>query len=149
MRKVLVVALAVFLVAGVAWAAGKGTAKEAKAMVEKAIAYYKANGQEKAFAEFNNPRGKFVDRDLYIWVTTFKGHILSHGANEKLIGKDLYDLKDTDGKQFIKEIIDKAKVSNNGWVDYKWTNPLSKKVEPKSIYFEKFNNLVFICGFYK
>jgi len=57
MRKVLVVALAVFLVAGVAWAAGKGTAKEAKAMVEKAIAYYKANGQEKAFAEFNNQRG--------------------------------------------------------------------------------------------
>lgn len=148
-RKMLITALAVVLAAGVAWAAGKGTAKEAKAMVEKAVAYYKANGQEKAFAEFNNPGGKFVDRDLYVWVTTMQGKVIAHGANEKLIGKDLYNLKDTDGKQFIKEIVDKAKVSNNGWVDYKWTNPVSKKVEQKSIYFEKFNNLVFVCGCYK
>jgi cytochrome c len=149
MKNVLVLVMVGLMMAGAAWASSKGTAKEAKAMVVKAVAYYKANGQGTAFAEFNNRNGKFVDRDLYIWVATMNGKVISHGVNAKLIGKDLYGLKDTDGKQFIKEIIDKAKAKGSGWVDYKWTNPVSKKVEQKSVYFQKVNDLIVVCGFYK
>jgi cytochrome c len=148
-RKVLVMVLVGLLVAGAAFAAEKGTAKEAKAMVQKAIAYYKANGQDTAFAEFNNPRGKFVDGDLYIWVGTLNAKVIAHGANKALIGKDLYNLKDPDGKQFMKEIVDVAKAKGSGWVDYKWSNPVSKKIEHKSVYLQKVDDKVFVCGFYK
>jgi len=55
--------------AGIVQAAEKrGTAAEAEALVKKAIAYMKSNGREAAFAEINNPKGKFTDRDLYIFV---------------------------------------------------------------------------------
>jgi signal transduction histidine kinase len=149
MKKALVTVMVVLMLAGAAWAAEKGSAKEAKAMVGKAIAFYKANGQDKAFAEFNNTKGKFVDRDLYIWVGTMKAKVVAHGANSKLIGKELYNLKDTEGKQFMKEIVDTAQAKGSGWVDYKWTNPVSKKVEHKSVYLEKYKDLIFVCGFYK
>ncbi len=149
MKKMWVIVMAGLMLAGAAWASEKGSAKEAKAMVGKAVAYLNANGQAKAFAEFDNSRGKFVDRDLYIWVSDLKGKVVSHGVNAKLIGKELYGLRDTDGKQFIKEIIDVAKAKGSGWVDYKYTNPVSKKVEQKSVYFEKVKDLIIVCGFYK
>ncbi len=63
----------------------------------------KANGKEKAFADFCNPKGAFVDPDLYITVYDLTGKCLAHGANSKMIGKDLIGLKDPDGVAFVKE----------------------------------------------
>ncbi|RPI72094.1 MAG: histidine kinase [Desulfobacteraceae bacterium] len=128
-----------------------GTADEAKALVQKAVAFMKANGNEKALAEFNNAKGQFIDRDLYIYVVDVKDNAkcLAHGANSKLIGQNLIDFKDTNGKLFMKEILKISNDKGSGWVDYKWTNPTTKNNDPKSAYFEKINNLVVICGFYK
>ncbi len=128
-----------------------GTANEAKDLVEKAIAYMQANGNEKAFAEFSNASGKFVDRDLYIYVADINANAkcLAHGANTKLINKELIEFKDSDGKLFIKELVEKAKSNGSGWEDYKWTNPVTKKIEAKSVYFKKVNNLIVACGCYK
>jgi signal transduction histidine kinase len=150
MKKTIFVFISLFFVAS-AFAATSGTADEAKAMVLKAVAFLKANGPEKAFAEFDNTKGQFVDRDLYIWVADLKDNAkcLAHGANPKLIGQSLIDFKDTDGKLFIKEIVNLANTKGSGWVDYKWTNPVTKNIDPKSVYFEKLNNLVVVCGFYK
>ncbi len=139
----------------VLWVAGSalagGTADEAKGLVEKAVALMKASGNEKAFKEFSDPKGKFVDRDLYIWVADINANAkcLAHGANAKLIDKELIEFKDSDGKLFITEIVNLAKSKGNGWVDYKWTNPVSKKIEQKSVYLQKVDNLVVTCGFYK
>jgi len=130
-------------------AAEKGTAKEAKALLDKAVAYYKANGKDKAFAAFNDTKGKFVDRDLYIYVLNLKGDVVSHGANAKLIGQHLIELKDSDGKMFIKGIIDGANAKGTGTMDYKWTNPQSKRIEQKSTYFEKVGDIILVCGYYK
>jgi len=149
MKKLMaIIMVAAFLACGIAYAA-KGTAKEAQAMVDKAIAYFQANGKAKAFAAFDDPKGQFVKDDLYIYVLDFKGDILSHGANKKLIGQHFIDIKDADGKLFFREIIDVAKTKGSGWVDYKWTNPLSKKVEPKSAYVKKNGDYIFCCGIYK
>jgi cytochrome c len=149
MKKLFVVILINLFAFSFAFAGG--TANEAKALVEKAITYVKANGNEKGFAEISNLKGKFVDRDLYVWVADMNSNAkcLAHGANEKLIGKDLIEFKDSDGKLFISEIVNVAKAKGTGWVDYKWTNPVSKKIELKSVYFEKVDNLVYACGFYK
>ena len=149
MKKLLILILVILLCAGVSFAAGKGSAKEAKALVAKAVEFWKANGKEKAFAEINNPKGKFVDRDLYVMVMDLNGKMLAHGATAALIGKNLYDLRDPEGKYMVREFINVAKTSGSGWVDYKWTNPVTKKVENKSSYVQKHENLMLICGIYK
>jgi cytochrome c len=143
--------LAVFMVAvsQVAYAGEFGTKDEAVALVKKAVVEIKANGQDKTFAQFNDPKGKYVDRDLYITVYDMNGKCLAHGANAKMIGKDLMDLKDPDGKPFVRERTELAKTKGSGWVDYKFTNPVTKKVEPKSQYFEKTDDIIVSCGFYK
>lgn len=130
-------------------AAEKGTTAEAEAMVKKAVAYYKANGRDKAFAEFSTPKGQFTDRDLYIFVYDLNGKCVAHGANQKMIGIDLLEMKDPDGKQYVKERIDIVKTKGKGWQDYKFPNPISKKIEQKSAYIEKMDNYVIGCGAYK
>lgn len=127
-----------------------GTADEAVAMVQQVIASFKANGREKTFAEINNTTtGKFRDRDLYVTINDLNGKNLAHGANPKMQGKDLIDLKDADGKYFVRERIDLAKTKGKAWQDYKFVNPISKQIEPKSMYIEKYEDMIINCGIYK
>jgi len=145
-----VLALGFIFGATPALAQSKGTAKEATAMVEKAIAHIKKVGREKAFADFDNPKGGFVDRDLYVVVYDLKGKVLAHGANAKMIGKDMIDLRDVDGKYFVKERVEMmAKPDAKGWQDYKFMNPTTSAIEPKSMYLQRFEDLIIGCGIYK
>ena len=150
MRKVLWVVMVFCFLMGLAisdtYAAGQA---DAQALVGKGAAFYKANGKDKAFAEFSNPKGQFTKGDLYIFVIDTKGITMAHGGNAKLVGKDMSELKDADGKFFMKEIIKTATDKGKGWVDYKWTNPVTKKVEDKTTYVEKVDGYVFGCGVYK
>lgn len=118
-------------------------------MVHKAIAFMKTNGREKAYAEINNSRGQFIDRDLYVVVYDMNGRNLAHGGNAKMIGKDLIDMKDVDGKPYMKERIELIKAKGKGWQDYKFVNPVSKQIEQKSMYVEKFEEIIIGCGIYK
>ncbi len=147
MKKLVTIMLMVLIVTGTAYAAG--TADEAKALVAKAIASIQSNGKDKSFAEFSDNKGKFVDRDLYIFVVDFNGLTLAHGGNAKLVGKDMSGLKDADGEYFIKKMMTLAKAKGSGWVDYKWANPVSKKIEPKSTYIQALDNYFVGCGIYK
>jgi cytochrome c len=150
MRRVLLVVMVCFFLMGLAlsdtYAAGQA---DAKALIEKGVAFYKANGKDKAFAEFSNPKGQFTKGDLYIFVVDSKGNVFAHGGNAKLVGKDMSELKDADGKFFMKEIIKTANEKGKGWVDYKWTNPVTKKVDDKTTCVEKVDGYVFGCGVYK
>lgn len=138
------------LLAGLpASAAERGTPEEAMAMAKKAIAYIKANGKDKAFAEINDPRGQFTDRDLYVVVYDLNGKNLAHGQNPRMIGKDLIDIRDGDGKYYMRERIEIIKTKGKGWQDYKFLDPLTKKIEPKSMYIEKLDDMIVGCGIYK
>jgi cytochrome c len=148
MKRILVAMLVPMLVVSFAFAGG-GTADEAKSLIEKATAYVKANGKEKAFAEFTNRQGSFVDRDLYIFAVDFKGLTIAHGGNAKLVGKDMLELKDADGNLFIKSFIETAQTKGSGWVDYKWVNPQTSKIENKSTYVQKIDDYFLGCGIYK
>ena len=139
----------VLAVGSMAFAAEFGTAAEAEALVKKAIQLVKAEGKEKAFAEVNNPKGKFVDRDLYIFVYDMDGKCVAHGFNQKMIGKELIEIKDSDGKLYVKERVEIAKTKGKGWQDYKFTDPITKKIEPKSAYVERVENMIVGCGVYK
>lgn len=117
--------------------------REAVAMVERALAYIQANGKEKALAEFNNPKGAFVDRDLYVFAYDFFGVNKALATNPGLVGKNLIDMKDADGKEFIKDLI-KVVNKGGGWYDYKWDG------KEKSSYVVKVDDTLWIgCGEYK
>ncbi len=137
------------LAGGSAGAESFATRDEAVAMVGKAASHLKAAGNEKAFTAFNDKAGGFTDRDLYIVVYDRTGRCLSHGANPKLIGKDLSDAQDIDGKLYVKERVDLARTQMSFWQDYKFTNPTNKKVEPKQTYCEVANDLIVCGGIYK
>jgi cytochrome c len=142
-------ALCTALMINSATAGDKATRPEAEAMVKKAVEFVKTNGAETAYSEFNNRQGQFTDRDLYIVVYDLTGKVLAHGANLKLIGKDLSDSTDADGKAFVQERIDLGKVNQSFWQDYKFANPVSKKIEPKQTYCERLGDVVVCGGIYK
>jgi signal transduction histidine kinase len=153
MKKTVSLVVAFFLItfAGIAAAAEKGTPEEAKALVKKAVAYMQEVGKEKALAEFNNPKGKFVYKDLYVWATAMDGTNLSHPYTPALIGKNMYNLKDADGKLFVQERIAQVKAKGSGTIEYRWTNQNTKKVELKVAYFEAVPgmDLFLNCAYYK
>jgi cytochrome c len=121
------------------------TKEEAIAMVKDAVAFIKEQGPDKAYTEISNKGGHFHDRDLYITVLDLDGKVLAHGQNENLVGKVLIDTKDADGKQFVKERMEVIRHQSSFWQHYKFMNPVTKKVEPKQMYCERFNETA-VCG---
>jgi cytochrome c len=129
---------------------GGATKEEAVAMVKKGVAYVKANGKDKAYTDISDKaNAEFHHQDLYLTVYALDGTVRAHGANAKMIGKNLIELKDIDGKAFVKERMDLAKTNATFWQDYKFTNPETKKIEPKSMYCEKLDDTVVCGGIYK
>jgi cytochrome c len=128
---------------------GNATAAEATAMVKKGVAFIKSAGRDKGYTEISTKGGQFTDRDLYLTVYALDGTVRAHGANEKMIGKNLIELKDVDGKAFVKERVELAASKGTFWQDYKFTNPVTKKIEPKSMYCEKLDDAVVCGGIYK
>jgi signal transduction histidine kinase len=138
--------------AGSALAQKKGefaTKDEAQAMVKKGVAFIKKEGKDKGYAEITNKKGQFTDRDLYLVVYGLDGVVRAHGANEKMVAKNLIDLKDVDGKPFVKERVEMGKTNATFWQDYKFSNPVSKKIEPKQMYCERLEDTVVCGGIYK
>jgi cytochrome c len=132
-----------------ALAAEFATKEEAVAMVKKATVFIKEQGPDKAYTEISNKNGQFTDRDLYVVVYGLDGKVLAHGSNEKLIGKDMIDAQDVDGKYFVKERADLARKQPQFWQDYKFVNPTNKKVEPKQMYCERLGETAVCAGIYR
>jgi len=128
--------------------ADRGTAEEAKALVTKAIALYDRAGREKAFASIEDPKQGFVDRDLYIFVFGPKRTIVAHGGNPKLVGTAAESLVDEDGVHFGTRFMDETTATGN-WIDYKWRDPASGKVLPKSSWVVRHDGHIFGAGIYK
>jgi cytochrome c len=129
-------------------AADRGSEVEAEALVKKAVEFYKKNGKDKALAEYQKNPGPFVDRDLYVTVYTPNADCLAH-INPKMVGKNMMELRDGNGKQHIKERMEMAKKGEKGWQDFTFFNPVSKAIEPKRMYWEKHDGLIFAAGAYK
>jgi signal transduction histidine kinase len=150
-RKLLIIAaLAAFGVSTGAHAKDEfGTQKEAEAMVVVAVAHIKKAGADTAYKDFTDKKAPFVDRDLYVVVYGMDGKPLAHGQNPKMVGKELMDMKDPDGKEFVKERVSLAKSKGKFWQEYKFTDPISKKVLPKQAYCEALSETIVCVGAYK
>lgn len=141
--------LLLLCLSGAALADRPSTAEEASALVKKTIAYLKKNGQDKTLQAASHPSTTFVDRDLYVSVYDLDGKVLAHGSNPKLVGVNVANLRDANDKYFIKDILAVAAAAGNGWVDYKWVDPVSKNLRDKSVYVEKTGGMIIAAGYYK
>jgi cytochrome c len=117
--------------------------------VRKAVTFYKGGGKDIALAEFSNPIGTFVKDQQYVFVLDLDGIMLAHGMNEKYAGMNFIDLKDSEGKNFIREIVDIAKTKGSGWVEYNWYHPVTKQERIKTVYFEQVDDVIICSGIYQ
>jgi len=157
MKKFAVVLMILGLCSFFAYSQDSANAKKAKALVKSAIEFYKANGKDKFLTEVSNSKGKFSEGEWYIFVFDVSSDesakcIARGDGNLKLIGVNMWEMKDPTGKFYIQEMVKLVKTKKMGWLDYKRSNPKTKKIEPKSSYIELLpdNKDIFLgCGFYK
>jgi cytochrome c len=118
------------------------------AVVKKAVAFYQANGKDKALAEFNNKEGQFAKGEDYIDVHDLNGVCVAHPISPAKVGMNRLDQSDSAGKFYVKDLIDAAKQKPSGWIEYVMKNPVSGKLENKIAYWEVHDGLIFKAGTY-
>lgn len=128
-------------------AAERGTAEEAQAMVANAIAVFDAKG-ETVFADITQQKEGYRDRDLYIFVIGPDQKVVAHGGFAERVGINVLEQVDPDGKEYGKAFIAEA-TADGVWVDYKFNDPESGEVLPKSSWVVLHNGYIFGCGIYK
>ena len=150
MRIRTIAAVAIALLAGTTLAlAVPATKDDAIAMVKKAVAAIKADGPEKAYAAISTPAGQFVDGEIYVVVSDFEGVTVAHATNPKLIGKNMMEAQDVDGKFFAKDMTALAHKQASFWYDYKFANPVTKKIQVKDFYCEVLSSTRVCAGVYR
>ncbi len=97
--------------------------------VGAAAALLKSEGQTKAFKAFATPT--WFQSPTYVFVADFKGVIYFNVNKDYPNGSNVYNEKDSNGKFFVQEMIQIAKTTGNGFVEYRIKNPATGKVEPK------------------
>jgi uncharacterized protein len=118
-------------------AAEFGTREEAVAMVRRVQAKVKKDGLEATFKAINAGVKEFKDRDLYVFMLDLDGNSPANAGVPAVVGKNLADLKDQDGKFLGRDLIALARNPGSGWIDYRWPNPATKTIEDKSAYVER------------
>src|SRR5262245_43169077 len=104
-------------------AADRGTPAEAKVMLQKAVAHYKAVGRKQALADFTAKKAPFGDRDLYVVCIGSDHTIIANGGFPQYVGMSADALKDADGKSVGQQGWDVASTKGEGAVRYRWINP--------------------------
>jgi cytochrome c len=125
----------------------RGTPEEAQALADRAVVHMRQVGPVAAIKDFNDPKGGYSDRDLFVIVYDPDGIIMT--GIPALIGKNARALTDVTGKEFGKEIINAAYTKDGSWVEYHMTDPATKKVELKTSYIRKFDDYIVFVGAYK
>jgi signal transduction histidine kinase len=147
--KLLATVTALCLVSAAALA-NEPTEKDAIAMAERGAAMVKAKGKDEVMKRITAKDPDFVQGSLYIDMRDVKtGIVLAHPYNPSIVGKDLTDVPDANGKKYRREIIELAAAKGKGWVDYQYKNPTSGKIEPKTTYILLVDGVVLEAGLYK
>jgi cytochrome c len=143
----LVPVASLLLVGATALAAERGTPTEARAMLAKAVAHYKAVGRKQALEDFNKKVGPFGDRDLYVGCIGPDHVAIANGGFPSLVGSSADALKDADGRPLGRVLWDAA-LKGQDSVRYRWLNPVSGKTEPKISFVAKAGDDVCLVGAY-
>jgi cytochrome c len=147
--KLTATAIALCLAGGAALA-NEPSEKDAIAMAERGAALIKSKGKDEMMKRINAKDPDFVQGSLYVDLRDVKtGIVLAHPYNPSIVGKDLTDVPDANGKKYRREIIELAAAKGKGWVDYQYKNPTTGKIEPKTTYILLVDGVVLEAGLYK
>ncbi len=124
-------------------------AQKAVDLVKKAAEYMSVYGKENCMNELKKKNGRFCKGDLFVFAYDTTGVMIAHPKNHKLIGVNLIDVPDVEGKMYRKEMIKIAKQKGSGWVDYTYKNPEKKQIEFITAYVYQSGDLVLCCGVHK
>ncbi|CDG80936.1 putative uncharacterized protein [Janthinobacterium agaricidamnosum NBRC 102515 = DSM 9628] len=123
---------------------------DAIALVDKAVANIQKKGIEDACKDFADAKSGYIKGDLYVFVHNDSASMICHATNPKLNGRAMVELKDADGKFFVKEMRDRAMAGESAWINYIWLNPVTKALEEKSSYVRKATNQYWVgVGIYQ
>jgi signal transduction histidine kinase len=148
MRKVLAMsALALTLAAGQGLAQDHGTAEEARAMLEAAVAALEAD-EAAALTAFTAGEPPFRDRDLYVFCAGADGIMSAHGANTALIGENLRALADVNGFAFGEAFYATAVAGEYRTVEYHWPRPGESEPAAKVSYLTMAGDQLCGVGYY-
>jgi len=142
MRMILGVALAVLATS--AQAAPSPTPGKAKAMLAKAVAFYKRNGRDEALNAFNRHKPPFSSQGLYVFCIGPDRKLVADGEFREFIGQSADLLKDASGKPLGQGFLDIAQKNGHGEMHYQFLDPTTHLIKPKVSYFEKIETDV--CG---
>ncbi|MBC3257169.1 cache domain-containing protein [Pseudomonas paralactis] len=127
--------------------AQEADAQAAKALLEKALAYYQQHG-DKAFAAFSR-QGEFIDQDRYVFVVDTEGVLLaSGGPSSALIGRDVSEVLGPDLRQSFKEALKVPESQGIQQADYRWQNWNDGKVEHKHVFYQRAGKRILAVGYY-
>jgi len=125
-------------------------AEQAKALAERAVAHIRAVGRDQAFADFSRPDGGFVDGALYVYCQDVSGVVVAHGGNPLLVGRNMAGVRGPDGRLANVEINQLGFSQGSGWLEFRWPNPATKRIELKAAYVLKVDDhTVGGSGYYK
>jgi cytochrome c len=125
--------------------ANAATAAQAQALAERAVAHIHDVGRDQAFADFSRPDGGFVNGELYVFCQDASGVVLAHGGNPKLVGRNMADVRGPDGRLANVEINHLGLTQGSGWLEFRWPNPATKRIELKAAYVLKVDSHT-VCG---
>lgn len=138
------------LTVNAAWATEKPTADEVKALTIEAAKLVQSGGLDPARRAFHAD-GPFRFGEIYVNVIDGNGTWLVYPPNPKHEGKSVFNVRDADGKLLVQDIIRVARDKGEGWVEYRWLNPVSNRIEPKMSYVKAVPNkdMVVYVGMYR
>ena len=155
MRRIITITLVVVLglcLAATAFA-DSATKEEVIAKVKEAATMITNKGQDAAFKEINNKKGKFVWKDTYVFVFDLEGTLVAHPFTPHNIGNNQINFRDKSDppRQPIKDMVDIAKGKGEGWVKYMWYKPREKTLSKKISYINRVpgQNLLVGAGIYE
>ncbi|HEX6124799.1 MAG TPA: cache domain-containing protein [Pyrinomonadaceae bacterium] len=105
-------------------------------LVKNAVAALEKDGKA-AFKLFHDPTSPFLVKDAYVFVITMDAIEIVNPAFPNLEGRNISDLKDTNGKFLTREMLQVVDTSGSGWVDYMWPKPGESVSTEKSAYVSK------------
>ena len=127
----------------------RGTPAEAQELVIKAVAHINKVGMSQAFRDFADPDGGFQDKDLYIFVQDYNCTFLAHGLNPALVGRNIWDLQNPNGRFACREIVKKTEEQGEAWTDYVFQDPLTGQLADKTAYTYGMEHCMVSSGTYK
>ena len=118
------------------------------ALVKRAITHIETVGIQKACNDFDDPKGNFIFGQFYVSVVRLDGERLANGMEPWKRGENILEIRDIDGKPYVRYMLSRARDKGFGWIQYKWKNPTNQKTELKLTYFELAQGAVINSGIY-